>query len=98
MSCRVTDVIDGCECAEAGSLDVMCLRMKGREARYRPIEIFPSQTRRQAECRSRTADSEAHIIPMRTTPPQMPAVLNPSAQGSGIMTRDNVKPGRGALP
>lgn len=46
--------------------------------------------RSQAESRSRTADREARTIPTRTTPPQVSAVLDPSAQGSSIMTRDNV--------
>ena len=48
------------------------------------------QGRFQAESRSRTADREARAIPTRTTPPQVSAVLDPSAQGSSIMTRDNV--------
>lgn len=46
--------------------------------------------RSQAESRSRTADREARTIPTRTTPRQVSAVLDPSAQGSSIMTRDNV--------
>jgi hypothetical protein len=47
------------------------------------------QGRSQAES-SRTADREALTTPTRTTPPQVSAVLDPSAQGSSIMTRDNV--------
>ena len=48
------------------------------------------QGRSQAESRSRTADREARATPTRTTPQQVSAVLDPSAQGSSIMTRDNV--------
>jgi hypothetical protein len=47
------------------------------------------QGRSQAESR-RTADREALTTPTRTTPQQVSAVLDPSAQGSSIMTRDNV--------
>lgn len=48
------------------------------------------QGRSQAESRSRTADREACTTPTRTTPAQVSAVLDSSAQGSSIMTRDNV--------
>lgn len=48
------------------------------------------QGRSQAESRSRTADREARTTPTRTTPQQVSAVLDSSAQGSSIMTRDNV--------
>lgn len=47
------------------------------------------QGRSQVES-SRTADREARTTPTRTTPRQVSAVLDPSAQGSSIMTRDNV--------
>jgi hypothetical protein len=47
------------------------------------------QGRSQAESR-RTADREALTTPTRTTPQQVSAVLDSSAQGSSIMTRDNV--------
>ncbi|MGV9758640.1 hypothetical protein ACWDUC_22810 [Streptomyces tricolor] len=43
----------------------------------------------QAES-SRTADREGRTTPTRTTPPQVSAVLDLSAQGSSIMTRDTV--------
>ena len=46
------------------------------------------QGRSQAESRSRTADRAAHTPADDTT--QVSAVLDPSAQGSSIMTRDNV--------
>jgi hypothetical protein len=48
------------------------------------------QRRSQVESRSRTADCEALTTSTRTTPRQVSAVLDPSAQGSSIMTRDNV--------
>jgi hypothetical protein len=48
------------------------------------------QGRSSVESRSRTADREARTTPTRTTPPQVSAVLDSSAQGSSIMTRDNV--------
>ncbi len=48
----------------------------------------PQQGRAHAESRSRTADRAAHTPADDTT--QVSAVLDPSAQGSIIMTRDNV--------
>jgi hypothetical protein len=45
---------------------------------------------RSLEESRRTADREARTTPTRTTPPQVSAVLDSSAQGSSIMTRDNV--------
>lgn len=55
MSCRVTVVIDGCGCAEAGSLDVMGLRMKDRASRYGQIEIFLLPSPRRDARRSAAA-------------------------------------------
>ncbi len=45
------------------------------------------QGRSQAESRSRTADRAAHTPADDTT--QVSAILDPSAQGSSIMSRDN---------
>lgn len=50
--------------------------------------VTTAQGRSHAESRSRTADRAAHTPADDTT--QVSAVLDPPAQGSSIMTRDNV--------